>query len=119
MALRNVEVVETRWGIIEQAATGCGKVALGAGHNRLPPVFGCRRRRRIAPIHPQRLELRPRRRRDFRLEILPFNQQPIRRDLGQSTARALVSPGAPSVVIVPGVGSPRLPRARSTSRQLS
>jgi hypothetical protein len=31
----------------------------------------------------------------------------------------LVSPGAPSVVIVTGVCSPRLTKARSTSRQLS
>jgi hypothetical protein len=72
MARRNVEGVETRWGIIEQAATGFGKVALVAGHKRLPPVFGCRHRRRIAHIHPQRLELRPRLRRDFLLEILHF-----------------------------------------------
>jgi hypothetical protein len=41
MALGDVEMIETGRGIIEQAATRLGKVALVAGDKGLPPVCPC------------------------------------------------------------------------------
>jgi hypothetical protein len=43
----------------------------------------------------------------------------MRKDWGHTTSIALVSPPAPSVVIVIGVRIPRLTNSRNTSTQLS
>src|SRR6266508_2535764 len=97
MAVRDGEVIETGLRIVPQTATRFGKLALIARHDRLAPLPGRLARGRIAHIDHQR----------------------IRNDWGHIVSMALVSPTAPSVVIVTGGCSPRLTRARSTSKQLS
>jgi hypothetical protein len=70
MALGDVERIEAGLGIVQQTATGFGKIALVTAHPRVPPLLcGCHGRG-IPHIHPQGFELRPRRGGHLLLEIL-------------------------------------------------